>query len=322
MVTMKNRIYKYMILLGAIIIFPSAALSATIEKVVASVDGEAITLLELDEAMDLYGPEIQKKEGVSGATLRVRVLNRLIDEKVMETALRSTKITVEPHEVDTFINRILKSSHITEEIFRQKLLEKGLTYEQYRQNVEKEILRNKFVNEHVGRKITVSERELKDYFNKNMDEFKSSSSVRLAQLSILFTPQTTQEDLKNVEDLTMKIYHAAQSTSNFAALGKTFSTSRIKVEGEDMGVVQLTDLQPQFAQHAGMLEVGQVSQPIVTNMGIHFIKVLDRAKTSAKDFNSVRDQVQNVVYDIKVQKALKGYVKKLRKYANISIKGI
>lgn len=303
-------------------IFIKSASAATIEKIVAVVDGSPITMYELDEATRTMGPEIQKEYGVSGTNLRVKVLDELIDNRVMDMELKKSKLTVEPNEIDSFIDRILRSSRMSMEQFNQHLLEKGVSVETYRKQLNDQILKSKFVNEFIGRKISVTERELKEYFDKHMDEFKSASSVRLNQLSILFTPSTTKDDLQTIENAAVQIYREAATGSSFPSIAARHNSNKFKVETSDLGVVQLTDLQPQFAQIASMLQIGQVSQPIPTNTGLHLIKVIDRAQTSPKDFSSVRDQVNDVVYNIKVTQALKGYVKQLRRNARVDIKGL
>jgi peptidyl-prolyl cis-trans isomerase SurA len=312
----------FTILLGTLFSISVTGNAATVERIVATVDGDAITRFELDAAVKTFGPELRKKYNVSGSTLRAKVLDKLIDEKVLANELTKSKIIVEPNEIDAFIDHALRNGRMSLDQFKQQLIQRGTSYEQYRKDLREQMVKNKFINNHVGRKINISERELKDYFDKHMDDFKSASSIHLGQISIMYTQATTEKDFKTIEKTALDIRSAAAKTSNFNSLASRYKSDKFNVEGTDLGVVQITDLQPQIAQVASMLDVGQVSNPIPTKIGIHLIKVLGRAKTSSKDFTAVREQVNTAIYDIKVKDALEGYTKILRRKATVDIKGL
>lgn len=308
------------------LLISSAAGAAVVEKIAATVDGEAVTSSDLSNAIKIYGPEIQKDQNVSGTELKAKVLDMLIDDKVVENQMKREEakgmLKVEPHEVDSRIDNILRSSRIPLKIFEEELAKKGMTLEKYKHELHNEILRGKFISNNVGRKVNISERELKDYFDKNMDEFKSVSSVKLSQISIPFTENSSPADLEKMESLAIKIADAAKTSTNFELLAKEFNGKPFPVQGGSFGIVAVADLQPSIAQMASQLEIGQASGPIITNAGVHIIKVLDRAKTSAKDFTSVRDRVYDVVYQIKMESTMREYVQQLRKKAYIDIKNL
>jgi len=296
--------------------------ATTVEKIVATVDGKPVTLFELDLAVKTIGPDIQKKTKATGISLRARVLDELINNQLLENAIDKANITVEQHEIDAFIDRILRSSQITIDVLEQKLKEEGVTLDGYKHQLYQQTLRNKFLSQEVGRKISITEYELKEHFDKNMDNFKSASSVRLAQITIPFNQELKSEDLDKIEQVALKIASDAQKTGNFEKLAKKYNGKPFKVHGGEVGIVNIKDLNPSIGGVASQLNIGKSSGPIATNSGIHIIRVVDRAKSSAKDFASVRDRVHDAVYSKKMEKAIEGYVKRLRKKAHIEIKGL
>lgn len=296
--------------------------AATVERIVATVDGTAITSFELDQAVKTRGPQLQKTEKVYGATLRAKTLDLLIDDKVLENALKKSDITVPPHEIDSFVDRILTTNRMSMEQFEQGLTKEGLTIQKYRNQLEEQIRRNKFVSNNIGRKINISERELRSYFEKHLGDFKSISSIQLEQIVIVFPEDTSEANIKRVEKLAITLAKEASSASSLEALAKKHSTHSLPVHGGNLGIVSIKDLQPQVAEAARVLSVGQASGPIVTQAGIVIIKVTGRGKTSVKDFPDLREDVYNVLYEDKMQSAVKGYIKQLRKTAQITIKGL
>lgn len=309
-------------LLLTVLFAPFAPYASTVEKIVASVDGKAVTLYELDAAMKTYGPEIAKETGSSGNTLRAKVLDSLIDERLFENALAKSDVKVEPHEIDAYIDRILRSSRISMSTFESKLAEKKMTLDGYRAQIEKELLRNKFMNQQIGRKISISERELKDYYDGHMGDFKSASSVRLSQITIPFTQSMTTGDLEKVEKFASDIAGEAKSALNFEILAQKYNGRPYIVQGGDVGIVATGDIHPAIAAAVANLNVGGVTPPIVTESGVHIIRLTDRADTSVKDFPSAREDVYNTLYNAKMDEAIRGFVGQLRKTADIKIRGL
>lgn len=304
------------------LLISSTALAATIEMVVATVDNVPITMFELDQAMMNYGPKIQSETKTTGTALRAKVLDKLIDNKVFDNELKKSKIKIEQNEVDAYVDRILRSSRITLDTFEKMLTEKGMTLEKYKQDVHDQMVKNKFFSDYVGRKISITEPELREYFEKHLDEFKSSTSLKVAQMTLPFTESMTDADFNKMGELTVEIEKDLQTTPSFAMIANKYNGKPYTVQSGETGIIQLKDLNPQIAEAVKLLDIGKVSAPILTNSGIVIVKVLDRAKSSINDFSNVRDQVSDVLFNLKMEDALKGYTKELRKKAKIEIKGL
>lgn len=304
------------------ILFTNTGLCKTVEKVVALVDGEPVTLYALEQGLKDYGPGLKKSGLVNESSIRAKVLEMLIDEIILQKALANSKLEVKDNEIDSHIDRIMRSARINREAFLSELQKKGFSEEQYRQNLRKQLLQNKFVDQFIGSKITITEAEMREYFNKHLDEFSNPLVVKLAQISILFTPETNDEDLNTVQDLAFKIVQAANKSSDFKTIASKYKHPKFKIEGGEIGVVNVKDLQPKISEVARQLQIGQVGMPILTASGIIIIKVLDRAKASLKDFSNVRNDVQNVLYQQKIQRTIEAFVKKERKATQIEIKGL
>ncbi|HDM90931.1 MAG TPA: hypothetical protein ENG67_06975, partial [candidate division WOR-3 bacterium] len=80
-----------------------------IDKVAAKVDGETITLSEVEEAYSLYRTQVSQKE-MSDEELRKYVLDELINRKLLYLVARDdTTITVTDEEVNQALEEQLKS---------------------------------------------------------------------------------------------------------------------------------------------------------------------------------------------------------------------
>ena len=132
-------------------VFLSAPASCeTVNRVVAIVNEDVITLLELNK-------RIMEVTGLSPADLRYRdeerflearrmILEAMIDEKIAQEKIKELDIKVSPKEVDGAIERIKEQNRITQDDLLAELSKKGKTYEAYRDEVKKDLERIKLIN--------------------------------------------------------------------------------------------------------------------------------------------------------------------------------
>ncbi|MBI2346071.1 MAG: peptidylprolyl isomerase, partial [Deltaproteobacteria bacterium] len=91
--------------------------------------------------------------------------------------------------------------------------------------------------------------------------------------------------------------------------------------GGELGVVEPTTLHPQVARAIARMQVGEVSDPIPSQTGYHILKLLDRGATSGADYQRLKEQIQQVIYQQKMAGAIEQYVRQLRQKSYVEIKG-
>jgi peptidyl-prolyl cis-trans isomerase SurA len=312
-------VFAFFLLLG-IVCREGHLYAAVIEKVVAVVDGMPITTSDVEMGIRMYGAEIQKEKALSPIELRTRVLARLIDNKVIEAAIKKADIKVDPIEIDRFIDDLILRNGISRERFEEELARRGLDLAEYRKRVEDELRRRKYIEGVVARKVVVTEAELLDYFKKNMDKFFDPSSAEISALFIALPADLKKQDADEVFKMAMEMAREAKKGYALEALASKYGKS-YKVELMHLGMVNVKDLNPMLARVAKELAKGEVSEPFVANNGIYIIKVTDRRKASLEDFPLLKDKVHDMVYDIKFKAAADAFVRELRKSSVIEVKG-
>src|SRR5947207_9437251 len=100
---------------------------------------------------------------------------------------------------------------------------------------------------------------------------------------------------------------------DFAELAKKKSKDPGASDGGDLGFFTKDQMVPEFSSVAFSLEPGKISDPVKSQFGWHVIKVEEKRKRKAPDFDQVKGQIETYV----TRKAQADYVGKLRDSAKI-----
>src|SRR6185437_5935533 len=101
--------------------------------------------------------------------------------------------------------------------------------------------------------------------------------------------------------------------ADFAELAKKKSKDPGASDGGDLGFFTKEQMVPEFSKVAFALEPGKISDPVKTQFGWHIIKVEEKRKRKAPEFDQVKGQIESYV----MRKAQADYVAKLREGAKI-----
>jgi peptidyl-prolyl cis-trans isomerase C len=119
--------------------------------------------------------------------------------------------------------------------------------------------------------------------------------------------------LVETEDEAKAIKAELDKGGDFAELAKKKSKDPGASDGGDLGFFTKDQMVPEFSTAAFSLEPGKISDPIKSQFGWHIIKVEEKRKRKAPDFDQVKSQIETYV----TRKAQADYVGKLREAAKI-----
>jgi len=306
-----------------ILLFHSSASGEICNRVVAIVNDEVVTLYELNTMMQaltgIPSEQLKNKSEEVYFKTRQKVLNDLIDQKIVLEKIKELKIEVTAKEVDQAVERVKADNQLTQEDLLAELKEQGSNYESYRESIEKELERIQLVNYEVKSKIILREEEIEEYYNTHRDEFTSEGRVRLA---LVFLKQEDPADKNEARALYQKaqdILSMIKGGKNFANLARKFSNGPGASEGGDLGVFKMSQLNPEMADIIKDLSAGEVSKPIIRPYGIKIIKVEEKDGGGEKSLEQVRNAIQTILYKKELNKRYSAWIKELRKKAYIKI---
>lgn len=128
--------------------------------------------------------------------------------------------------------------------------------------------------------VTISDEEVKKYFEDNKEMFKGEASVRAKHILI------------DNEDKAKEIKEKINNGLSFEEAAREFSTCPSNSQGGDLGTFTRGKMVPEFENAAFELEVGQISEPVKTQFGYHLIKVDEKSPEVMKSFDEVKDSLK------------------------------
>ncbi len=308
---------------GIILLFHSSVSGEITNRVVAIVNDEVVTLYELNTMMQLLtgipSAQLKSKSEDMYFKTRQKVLDDLVDQKIVLEKIKTLKIEVTAKEVDQAVERVKTDNQFTQEDLLAELKAQGSNYESYRESIKKELERIQLINYEVKSKIILREEEIEKYYNTHRDEFTREGKVRLA---LIFLKQEDSADKNEARALYQKaeeILAMIKDGKNFANLAEKFSNGPGASEGGDLGVFKMSQLNPEMAEIIKDLSAGEISKPIIRPYGIKIIKVEEKDGGGEKSLEQVQNAIRTILYRKELDKKYSAWIKELRKKAYIKI---
>jgi len=296
----------------------------------AEVDGQPIYRDQVERyhrSRTTAGGEAASQE--QSLSFRMNILNELINNRILVAHASRARVTVSEAEVDTKVTE-LKSPYSPEE-FQKKLSEQGLDVNSLRDEVRQSLIINKLINKEIVSKISVTEREIAEYYDRNKGNFNvPETQYHLAQIAVTpaVEPQvrnTKNDDARNPQAAERKIqalFARIRSGEDFSTVALEYSEDgRTAAGGGDMGFVPASALEanPLLRQAVAGLKPGQVSGILRSPIGYHIIKLLAREEAGQRPLSDpqVQSSIRQMLTNEREQLLRAAYLEDLRNHAKV-----
>ena len=296
-----------------------------VDRIVAVVNDDIITLFELNRAIKPYEDKIhalgysEEKERRMLFKVREGVLNQLIDKKIEDQQIKRSNIKISEEQIDQTIERIKEKNFFSDEDLRLALAKDGLTMEAYRNKIKEEILQTRLINLEVKSKVVITEEDISAYYEKHLDMYGGKQKYHLR--SILIRIPTFADENKKLEirakiDEILKELKAGQS---FETMAKNYSVSSTAAEGGDLGLFELESLSPQLQKTIKRMKPGEFTPVLETDQGYQIFFLQEILKTPGKSLEDVSPEIQRILFQENADKKYQEWIEGLRKKSVIKI---
>lgn len=226
------------------------------------------------------------------------VLEYMIIEILIEQKAKEQNITVKPEEIDKEIDELKPTA--------ENLSKMGMTIEELRQQVERQILMEKIVS----KAVIVTEKEIRDHFERYKTNFAKPEEIKASHILL-----RTEVEAK-------AILSQLKAGADFAELARTESIDpNTKEKGGDLGFFSRGRMIPAFEEAAFALEVGEFSEVVETPYGYHIIKVYEKKPAQEPNLELVREEIRETLTEQKTWTTSSNLLQNLREEAkNIEIR--
>ncbi len=318
---MKTRVTVVMLLISALVCSTAAfAEKGSTPGQVATVNGAVITRQAFDREMSM----IQQRQAASGQPLdrsmlmkwQDKILEGLIERELLYQEIQKAGVKAAPESVDNQLNQIRKRFP-DEKAFEKSLSDMGLSEAELRSRIEKELAIQKWIETNFLEKSTVSEEEMKAYYDGHPEMFVQKESVRARHILIKVDPKASETEKAEARKKIEAIQKKLKEGGDFEALAKEFSEDTSRDKGGDLGYFTKGRMVKPFEDAAFSLSVGQVSPIVETTFGYHLIEVVDKKPEGKISYEDAKERIQQVLKNEKVRTQLRAHIDDLKAKADI-----
>lgn len=289
-----------------------------LDRVVASIGDDAITLYDIDREA---GPLIKKYEKDEKKLYETRkdILEKLIEKVLLMREARLMGLEVSEGEVASAVDNIKRENKIGHDELVRALAQEGLSYEKYVNELKGQILRSKVLDRKVRGSINISDEDISFYYEKNRDIFKSNEEIRVRHILFLVPKEAGEEKLLEVKGKAEAVLKLAREGKDFETLAKNYSEGPSAPSGGDLGYFRKEDMVKEFSRAAFALNVDEVSDLVLSPFGFHIIKMVDRRGGKAVSFDEVKDKIKAILFSEEMEKGAKSYIEELKETNDLKI---
>jgi peptidyl-prolyl cis-trans isomerase SurA len=273
----------------------------------AVVDGKEIHRAEVEKyfrtRVNPEGPPPSQEEALS---LKLSILDELVNNEILLEHANKTNVVASDAEVE---DKFTESKNpYTEEEFQRKLRDSGITVDDLKAELRREVSIQKLINREIISKITVTDQDVIDFYNQNRAQFNlAEPRIHLAQVVVTPRPDPTVHNRKNdksTNDAEARkkvalLEEKLNTGADFSQLAMDYSEDSSAATGGDLGFIpesSFNQSDPALKKAALTLRPGEVSQPIAVRTGGYVIvKMLAKEQAGQRELTD--PQVQQAIRD-------------------------
>jgi len=313
--------------LRAVPVDTSAALFS--DPVVATGKGFQIKRSQVDEAFINYSATLAARGRAIPDDARAQVRSNLLQDLIVTQILVQKATADDKLKTRQLVDEKIaqaRSNAPSPQAFEENIRARtGMTLEQWSGRVVEEQLSEDVLLREVTNGITISDAEVKKFYDDNPTNFDIPEKVRAMHILLLTIDPVTKEPVppdKKREKLKLakELQQRAEKGEDFATLAKQYSQDPgVKTNEGEYTFARNGRMVPEFEAAAFSMKVNQVSEPVETQFGYHVIKLLEKIPASRETLTKASPSIRDWLTRLAVEKAKPAYFEKLKAGAEVVI---
>ena len=317
---------KAVVLLVLLTIFAGYAAAEIVERIVARVNDEIVTMYDIRQKInDLRFEYKQMRKTLPRGSKRLRklALDKLINNLLVMQKAKKDGVVISRVEVEDRLEKQAKRQKMTMAQFKKELQKKKITYQQYFDQIRKELIIRKLFQKAAkkDKKFKPTDADIQAYYNKLLKtKPKAISMFRVQHIFIYLHPSAGFTKRMRVEK---RIEGARQALKRGSSLG--YIARRYRARFKDFGFIIVKRglklpryVYPIFGK--SMFKGKKKDFKIVNEVpgwpGYHALKIVD---VKPIPLEKVKNTIRGLLLQKKMAESLDNWIKSLRKSARIAI---
>jgi peptidyl-prolyl cis-trans isomerase SurA len=317
-------------LISSFVLLSPAIVSASgtvIEQIIARVNNEIITLSDYKKAE--AGLPDQFLQGCQGCTPdkiagllaeeKKNLLRSLIDTSLLVQRAQDVNITVDTDLVKQ-LDQIRQQNNLPSMEALQKAVEsQGIGWEDYKQQMRDGLLTQRVIQQEVGSSIKISNEDIQSYYEAHKADFVKPEEVDISE--IFFSTQgKTPAETTTIQQKAEGVLKRLNAGEDFGALARRNSEGPTASDGGELGTHRRGELAPELEKAVFSLHKGDITGLIHTSNGMEILRVNQHFDAGLQSLDKVETEIENRLYQERVQPAMRQYLDKLRRDSYVVVK--
>jgi len=268
-----------------------------VDRIVAIVNKEVITLSELYDAVGLAERDLRRR-GVAPperAVLERQMLERLILDKAQAQMARDSGIRVDELQLERAVQRIAENNKMTVPQFRAALERDGLTFDAFRGDVREQMLLARLREREVDDRIQVSDSEIELFLENMKNAPAERAEYNLAHILVRVPEQASPERIEQARARVEQALAEARGGTDFAKVAASYSNAPEALQGGALGWRAHDRLPELFADALEKLQPGETTPVLRSPAGFHILKLLDRRVAGISDAPVAQTRLRHIL---------------------------
>ena len=296
-----------------------------VDRVVAVVNDDIISLFELTNAVQPYVEKIKsleyppEKEREMLFRVRGDMLDQLINQKLTDQESKRYNISVSDKEIDNAIERIKEVNHYTDEDLRSMLAKEDMSIEGYRDKIKEHLIRSKLLNFEVKSKIVITSDEIKSYYDSNIEKYRGEKKYHLKNMIKRFGLSVSDDEKQNIMLKMEEIYDKLRAGQIFEDVSKGYADSEFDINSLDLGMFKYNELSPIVQEAIKGLKAGEFTKVFETEVGYQIIYIEKIEERPDRSLEDVTPEIQEILFREVVEKKFESWIGDLRQKSHIKV---
>jgi peptidyl-prolyl cis-trans isomerase SurA len=258
------------------------------------------------------------------AEITPRLLVDAIDEMLLVQLGRERGYRLSDQQFKDWLAALRREQNLEDDQkFQAALKQEGMTLDDLRRNVERQMLISRVQQDEVGSKLSITEEEARQYYLSHQQEFTQPATVTLREILIEVPAagdrvNVAQDDegAKKAADVRARV----AAGEDFGKVAVEVSAAASKANGGLIGPIAVSDLSDALQKLVQSMKPGEVTQPLRATKGYQILKLETLKIAAVQPFESVRDLVAERVHAARQRQEVRKFLTRLRGQAIIEWK--
>ncbi len=292
-----------------------AAGFADVNRIVLRVNERIATLYDYEQLKRERIVSIERAEISSErrqallANLGEATMRELYEELLVLSRADQLDVRIPEKSIQEALERAKASFGIeTEEDFERALAQSGMTREDLREQMTRNLKIREVIGREVHTRIELEDEDLRRHYQANLEDFRVPEKLELSELVVLeLDGSDPAERAALAAELKERIVAGTLSDEELAAYREEGAVAG----WIGLGWVERGDLDPSLEEAAWGLEAGAVSDPVEARGGLHLLRVNERTAAEVRSFDQVRPQIEARLGNERFREELSKYMSEL-----------